>query len=246
MAAASRPGGVSDDVALWAVPLAVPDAIFNRLAANLADDEHARANRFRFDRDRRRFTAARGWLRALLGACVDADPAALRFEYAEKGKPSLAHVADRDDVYFNLAHSHDLAVVAVTRLAPLGVDVEYLRPLTDAAQLVERFFSRRENEAFQALPEAQRTAAFFNLWTRKEALIKATGLGLSQPLNRVDVSFLPDEPATLLALDGRADLAQSWRLEHLTLDDGYVGAVAIERAGARVLPCRRIDDPDEF
>jgi 4'-phosphopantetheinyl transferase len=225
------------EVRVWAFPLDVATPVVEQLARALSEDERARADRFVFDRDRRRFQAARGWLRAVLGQCLDIDAGEVRFDYSAAGKPSLAAAENLRLLHFNLSHSEDLAVVAVTPLAPLGIDVERLRPLDDADALVARFFSSNEIRAFTVLPADQRVAAFFALWTRKEALLKATGEGLGQPLSLVEVSFLPAEPARVVAIADRADRAARWRLEHLTPRTGFVGAVAIERTDARVLPC---------
>lgn len=231
------------DVRVWAFPLDVAERVFDQLSSTLSADERARADRFVFDRDRRRFTTARGRLRTLLGQCIDVDAGAVRFDYSTAGKPSLANASNGLPLHFNLAHSEDVAVVAVTHLAPLGVDVEWVRPLEDAGALVARFFSSNENRVFNALPPDQRLDAFFRLWTRKEALLKATGEGLGKPLSLVEVSFLAGEPARLIAIDDRVASAADWRLEHLSPRAGFVGAVAIERPDARVLPCQSLDDP---
>ena len=216
---------IDGDVRVWTFPLDPSEDVVVRLSGVLSPDEQARADRFVFDRDRRRFRAARGWLRTLLGRCLEIDPAAVRFEYSKTGKPCLPAAP----LHFNLAHSDDLAVVAVTGVAPVGIDVERVRPLEHAADLVARFFSPRETRVFQSLPSDRQLTAFFNLWTRKEAVLKATGAGLTTPLHRVEVSFLPDAPARLIAIDQRPDLAAAWRIDHLSPCDGFVGAVAIER-----------------
>lgn len=226
--------GVSE-VHVWALPLDAPQHVVERLSPALSDDERTRADRFVFERDRRRFVAARGWLRAVLGQCLGVDAGEVRFEYSAAGKPSIAPRPNQRPLHFNLSHSEELAVVAVTPLAPLGVDVERVRPLDDADALVARFFSRNEHRAFSALPADQRPPAFFALWTRKEALLKATGEGLGQPLSLVEVSFLPSEPARVIAIAGSGDRAASWRLEHLSPRAGYAGAVAIERTDAQLI-----------
>src|SRR5262249_48669543 len=121
----------------------------------------------------------------------------------------------------------DLALIAITRLGAIGVDVEQIRPVADAGELVERFFSPRENILFTALPDNQKNAAFFNLWTRKEAWLKATGEGIAHSLNRVEVTFLPGEPAQLLALPEKPGLISDWTLRALTPASGFVSAVAL-------------------
>jgi 4'-phosphopantetheinyl transferase len=196
-------------------------------ASLLAPGEAERAARFRFEGGRHRAIAGRGQLRAVLGRCLGADPAALEFSYGPHGKPALAGVWSGSGWHFNLAHSADLALLAVTRSGPVGVDVERLRPLADAGQLVSRFFSPREDAAFRPLPEDRKAAAFFRLWTRKEAWLKATGEGIAHSLDRVEVSFLPGEPARFLSLpEGPAALSR-WRLHDLDCAPGFVAALAV-------------------
>jgi 4'-phosphopantetheinyl transferase len=154
-------------------------------------------------------------------------PDELRFEYGPNGKPKLAAPLVESRVFFNLAHSEDLGLIALTRLGPIGIDVEQIRPVTDADELVTRFFSSRETALFQTLPTSQKNTAFFNLWTRKEAWLKATGEGIAHSLNRVEVTFLPGEPAQLLGLPETPGLKSDWALRELTPATGFVGAVAL-------------------
>jgi 4'-phosphopantetheinyl transferase len=215
------------DVHVWAARLDLPSQALVRLAAMLSQGESERAARFRFDTHRNRFIAARGILRSLLGAYLHSPPGELRFEYGPNGKPTLATPFGESGVSFNLAHSEDLALIAVTRLGQIGVDVEQIRPVTDPDELVARFFSPRETALFQTLPSAQKNSAFFNLWTRKEAWLKATGDGIAHLLNRVEVTFLPGDPAQFLDLPERPQLHTHRALRELTPATGFVGAVAL-------------------
>lgn len=182
-------------------------------------------------RDRNRFVAGRALLRLVLSRHLDAGPRDLRFCYGPHGKPGLA--AAGADLRFNLAHSDAVAVCVVTRGAcDIGVDVERVRPIRDLASLARKTLSPREAACLRSLPEPARLPAFYEAWTRKEALLKALGCGLDRPLDSVDVSFGPGEPPRLLA--GLADQADAGRfsLHALEPDVGYVGAVAVtDRAG---------------
>jgi 4'-phosphopantetheinyl transferase len=109
----------------------------------------------------------------------------------------------------------------------VGVDVESVRPIKNADDLVTRFFSKREDELFQRVVTEQKAAAFFNLWTRKEALLKATGEGITRSLSLVEVSFLPGESARLLAISGDAKAAEAWVIKELSPAEGFAGAIAI-------------------
>ncbi len=224
------PDGLSlgaSDVHVWAAHLDPdPDALA-RLANILSTEEQARASRFRFERHRNRFIIARAVLRSLVATYLDCAPDELQFEYGPNGKPALATPFAESGLSFNLAHSEDLALVAVTQLGPIGVDVEKIRPVSDADKLVARFFSARETALFQSLPAAQKNNAFFNLWTRKEAWLKATGEGIAHSLNRVEVTFLPNEASRLIALPEGSGPSEAWILRELLPGRGFVGAVAL-------------------
>lgn len=221
-----------EDVHVWATSLAVAPAVLETFAATLSPDETARANKFKFDKHRNRFIAGRGALRAILARYLNTAAADLRFAYSENGKPALT--GDFGGIHFNLAHTEDLALVAVTRIGLIGVDVEAVRPVKNVDELVARFFSKRENELFQKVPEEQKPAAFFNLWTRKEALLKATGEGITRSLSLVEVSFLPGEPARLLAISGDEKKAGEWSVRDFSPVAGFVGAIAIRARDVRL------------
>jgi 4'-phosphopantetheinyl transferase len=223
----AQPALAASDVHVWAAHLDIQPETLAHLASILHEEERARSARFRFERHRNRFIAARGILRSLLSTYLDCAPDALQFAYGPNGKPTLLGRFAQSSLFFNLAHSENLALIAVTRLAPVGVDVEQIRPVDDAGKLVERFFSPRENALFQQLSSDLKNIAFFNLWTRKEALLKATGEGIAHSLNRVEVTFLPGEPPQLLALPEKPGFNGDWVLRDLTPAPGFVGAVAL-------------------
>jgi 4'-phosphopantetheinyl transferase len=215
------------EVHVWAARLDPNLNALARLAKILSTEEQARASRFRFDRHRNRFITARGVLRSLLAKYLDCAPDRLDFGYGPNGKPALAGGLADSALFFNLAHSEDLALIAVTQLGQIGVDVEQIRTVTDANELVERFFSPRESALFHTLPANQKDLAFFNLWTRKEAWLKATGEGIAHSLSQVEVTFLPGEPARILALPGGSGPRCDWALRELIPATGFVGAVAL-------------------
>ncbi|MEP6919457.1 MAG: 4'-phosphopantetheinyl transferase superfamily protein, partial [Acidobacteriota bacterium] len=193
--------------------------------AVLSLDEQERAERFVFDRDRRRFAAARILLRRLLAAYVRTAPADLRFSCDGYGKPSLTgHDAAPA---FNVSHSGDAAVFAFSRAGEVGVDDEAVRAMTDAAQIASRFFAPGEVERLRALPLALQHEAFFECWTRKEAFVKAIGEGLSHPLDSFEVTLTPGDPARLVHVDGHQPDPRDWTLTALPRIPGHVGALAI-------------------
>ena len=218
----------ADEIHVWAATLAAPPEALEKYSATLSPDEKERANKFKFEKHRNRYIAARGALRAILGNYLRVAPVELRFVYLTNGKPALAEECGGAGIHFNLAHTEDLALVAVTRIGMAGVDVESVRPVKNVEELVARFFSPRENDLFQKVPDPQKPAAFFNLWTRKEALLKATGEGITRSLSLVEVSFLPGEPARLLAISGDAEAARGWGLRELLPAKGFAAAVAVQ------------------
>lgn len=155
------------------------------LAHLLGDDERARADRFRFPRDRRRFVVRRARLRQLLGAWVDRAPDALTFTENSHGKPILI-----DGPPFSLSHSADMMMLAIGD-ADIGCDLEWIDPALDWPPLAEAFFTTTERVALTALPAEAARRAFFACWARKEAFVKALGLGLSYPLDAFHVSVGP-------------------------------------------------------
>ncbi|HEX8180613.1 MAG TPA: 4'-phosphopantetheinyl transferase superfamily protein [Pyrinomonadaceae bacterium] len=217
-----------DEVHVWRASLEQPAHVLAQLRATLAADEHERAARFHFERDRAHFIVGRGVLRAILGRYLPGRAEQLQFQYGAYGKPALTAEFARGSLSFNLAHSHALALFAVTRGRAVGVDVEYLRAELAGTQIAERFFSAREVAALCALPAEQQPRAFFDCWTRKEAYIKARGEGLSFPLAAFDVSLGPDEPAALLCVRGDAQESARWSLRALDAALGYAAALVVE------------------
>lgn len=211
------------EVHVWSIDLAVSPERLLALERLLAADERARASRFHFARHRRRYVASWAAVRRLLAAYAGREAGALAFTYGSKGKPELV---DDPELRFNLSHSEDLALVAVSRGGAVGIDVEHLRPLPDADEIARRFFSRREVDSYLAQPAERRQRAFYHCWTRKEAFVKALGEGLFLSLDRFDVSLEADRPARILAIEGSAEKAAAWGLVSIEPAPSFVGALA--------------------
>jgi 4'-phosphopantetheinyl transferase len=212
------------DVHLWTVRLEASEANFARALACLSPEEIARAERFRFDRHRRTFVLGRAALRALLASHLGIAAGEVRFVYGPHGKPALAEASC--PVRFNTSNSGDLAAFAFVSGCEIGVDLERHRALQDIERIAERFFSAEETAELLELSGAERTTAFFDCWTRKEAYIKAVGGGLSVPLDSFHVTLRPGVPARLLSLAGSVDAARGWTLQAFTPSPGYAGAIA--------------------
>lgn len=214
---------------VWACSLDLTLPLLQALTLTLCPAEVRRADRFHFPEHRARFIAGRGVLRAVLGRCLGTEPGSLEFQYGVHGKPELTGQFAAAGLQFNLAHCENLALIAVAWNARIGIDVERIRVLTDAGELVTRFFSPREGAAFHALSAARQPEAFFNLWTRKEAWLKATGLGISQYLAQVEVTFLPGAGARLLCFPESLAFDGPWSLRDLRPAEGFAAALCVER-----------------
>jgi 4'-phosphopantetheinyl transferase len=198
---------VSHPVQVWRI--ALDDFTRPRLATlrgTLDDDEIARMEKLAFPLLRDRFVVAHAALRSILGQALDTAPKDVGFSFGPYGKPAFA--APESTIAFNLSHSAALAVVALTDGRAVGVDVEKVRPDVAHEDIARRFLSPAEADTLLALPPEQRTLAFFRAWTRREALVKMLGLGLSDQLDAIDA--------------GRFTTAD------LDVGAGYVGALAVD------------------
>lgn len=230
----TSPALLSGEVLVFRVDLdAGPEGDdFRRLAAwrDLAADERARAERLVRARDGRRFVLCRAALRAILGGLLQVEPAAVAFEAGPGGKPMLAR-PDGRPCRFNVTHSGDLALIAVSWGRELGVDVELTRPIQQAARIVESYFTAAEVAEFLKLDEADRAGAFIRGWTRKEAVVKAQGVGLAGLATEFETLFGLAPPGdSFRPCEPMSDVL-GWRLWEATPRPGYVATLAVETAG---------------
>src|SRR5262245_977456 len=209
--ATGQPRLSSGSVHVWCLALDLAEKQVDQFRATLSADERERADRYHFDRHRRRFMACRGQVRRILAGYLNARPAALGFQYGTRGKPALAAPWSGSDIQFNVSNSDDVALLAIALGRELGVDVEHVREPRDFESLAAQFFDAGEVAQLRSLPLQQRREAFFHCWTRKEAVLKAVGTGLSFPLDKVIVTLRPDEPARVVSLNSdQADPANWW------------------------------------
>lgn len=195
-----------------------------QLAAGLADDE-IHVWRLAYDHHQ-----GRAPLLAMLGAYLGVPAADVALETQEYGRPALAG-SQRDALSFNWSHSHDQALIALARGVLPGVDLERMRAHPKAVPIARRYFSPDESAALEALPADQRDRAFLELWTAKEAVLKALGRGLAFGLNRLSIAGAPDLPV-LHRLEGHE--TDQWQLRRLSLDDQHVGTLAWRGAPRRI------------
>lgn len=216
-------------VFLFRLDETLPDAI------ELLDDvERARANRFVFEQDQRRFVTAHAWVRIVLARCLDRAADSLRFTAGARGKPRLVDTAV--DLRFNLSHSGERALLAVACGREVGIDIEKHRSV-EIGDLARRFFAPSEWQALLALESSEQVPAFFNCWTRKEAFIKALGDGMACPLDGFEVSLADDDsPQLLRSCTAVPDALTQWRIVSLPVEPGYRAALAAAAGEWRVVP----------
>jgi 4'-phosphopantetheinyl transferase len=214
-----------EDVHVWQAPLDDDESAFMRL---LAPAERERAAKFHFARDRRRFTIGRGRLRLLLAEYLMVDPLFVPIETTPLGKPFVA-----GDLQFNVTHSDELALYAISRGRDIGVDVELERADVEWRELAERFFAPEEVTALIALPANEQRSAFYRCWTRKEAYIKGLGLGMHVPLDGFAVTIA--DPAKLIHTSHDPSQSKRWTIKDLRPASGYAGALAVEAPSWRLV-----------
>lgn len=208
------------EVRMWYGDLNRAAEYYAEFYALLSEDERRRAAQFNEARQRGFFVAGRGLLREILGRYVNLAGGDLRFCYGPRGKPLLLDDDGGSPVYFNLAHSGGHWVLAVTAIGEIGVDIERPRADLDLEKMARYICTPRERAAWRGLPAAQRPGNLLRCWTRKEAYLKASGLGLAQRLNELDVSG--ERPR--VAGD---ETRRRWSLHDFEFAGGGVGALAV-------------------
>ena len=191
----------------------------------LSTDELERAGRLRSFDLRADFIYTRGVLRNVLSPHAGVDPTEIRFTYEDHGKPHLISEQGGDDIGFNVSHSRDVSVFAIADDRTVGVDVEFIRDDYDHDPIADRWFSSRENKLLAQLPVEDRIDGFFAVWSRKEAIVKALGTGISHRLSSFSVSVSPRDAAAILETEWDPSQKNAWSIHDIPLPEGYAGAV---------------------
>ncbi len=219
-----------DEVHVWLVELDVAPPRLEELRAVLSADERERAERFVFSKLRRRFVVAHAVLRMVLGQYVETDPSRLAFRYAAHGKPALESDPGHSVPKLNLAHSSDLALIAVSLDRVVGVDLEKKHWRESLEGVASRYFSAKECELIHGASPESKADCFFSLWAKKEAILKATGDGIFA-LTRIEVW---PELKVRSGRDRAPPAAAGWTLADLPPIPGFASALAVAGSGARL------------
>jgi 4'-phosphopantetheinyl transferase len=221
--AAHQPLPAPDEIHVWRIDLAAvtesPDD-----APVLSPDEHERAGRLIREHKRVRFIAGRSTLRRLLGQYLDEKPQALIFRYGPHGKPALATRTSSTALTFNFSHSKDLALLAVTAAREIGIDIEYLHRDISVDSFARHILCENEAAALQRLPAERRKQALLTAWTRKEAYLKALGVGLAQSMKSFSVG-IDDDETTVRRLENANGEPQLWTFAPLAVHPDYLACL---------------------
>ncbi len=191
----------------------------------LSEDEIKRADQFHFQVDRERFIHTRSTLRRLLAYYCGVEAGAVQFAYNSHGKPSLCNPDHTEEICFNVTHSQDMAMFAVSREYKIGIDVEYTKDTVEYLKLAQRFFSGKEYLALSCLSGTALKRGFYRYWTCKEAFVKAIGTGLSFPLADFTVNLEDEETPYLDWVDKRS-FSGKCRMSAIPLEDDYCASLA--------------------
>jgi 4'-phosphopantetheinyl transferase len=205
-----------------------------RLRGFLTAEELQRSNRLIDPLLRNRAAAGRGLLREMLGGYLLEEPGRVLLSEGEFGKLHLSEYLEHDSISFNLSHAGNSLLLAVCAGCEIGVDMEQMRQDLPFRGMAERYFSVREQQELFSLPAADQLAAFYRCWTRKEAYLKGTGTGFSQPANGFDVSLLPLHPAALLQHRSSSGEVERWSIRDIAMPAGYCAAVAVENMNPEI------------
>lgn len=219
-----KPNLSIDEIHIWRIILPMQEEMQMHLQKHLSQDEQQRFNQFHFEKDRTNYRIARGGLRDIIARYINRSPSTIDFHYTEFGKPYL-----NNDLYFNLSHSANCILYAVSNCAHIGIDVEYNRMDIDFLSVAKQFCSEQEHIKLSKSAPKDLPIAFYRCWTRKEAFLKATGYGMHFPLKQVEVSFLPFEEVKLLNIMNKIPKNGLWQLEEVDPGQDYIASFATQQ-----------------
>ncbi|MDB6096738.1 MAG: phosphopantetheine-protein transferase [Francisellaceae bacterium] len=210
------------NIHVWRVNLPLPKKVINRLINNLSLDELDRLKKISFPKHKEMFIISRGVLKDLIARYLNISVKNIFLSFNEYGKPFLKY----HNLYFNVSHTKGCLLYAFCLKTSVGIDIEKRETITDILSLATLFFSENEYLRFLELDNSEKPLAFYRCWTRKESYLKAIGIGLSFPMNQIEVSFYPDQKAELINTNYKTGDLKSWRLKEIILDDNFIACLA--------------------
>lgn len=213
----------SQNIKFWHTELATLEVDYPHFWSLLDPSEQHHASTIKNERLHRRYVEVHAQLRLFLGETINAAPELLRIHKAEYGKPYLV---DYPELAFNLSHTANRMAVAIAYKCDLGIDIEFCKPRTNLAALVEKCFAEEEKEYWQKLPSTKKTLTFYRFWTRKEAFVKATGRGIALGLKQCVID--PNNPTKLLRIPENYGHPSEWLIQDIGLFRSICGAIVIK------------------
>jgi len=205
-------------------------SLIHELTTVLSNDEIDKVNRFIFEKDRITHTVSQGMLRYILGTYLNLNPEEIIFNQNEYGKPFISEEQNPDNIQFNLSHSGDMIIYAISKGRNVGIDIQKIKDSGSIADIVDHYFSETEKAAFRSLPDEQKLSGFHSCWARKEAYIKALGFGLSYPLNSFSMPVTPEYSSAVIYDDYKT----AYTVTDIITSPGYAAAVAAEGSDAEL------------
>jgi 4'-phosphopantetheinyl transferase len=212
------------EVHLWRARLTLRPEQLQQARTLMTQEEQARADRMVTDTLKNRRIASHGILRDILSRYLSMPAADILFSHGERKKPFI----EGSDIQFNMSHTEDIALFALTRQHAIGVDIEGIKESKYHEGIVRSNFSPEERQQYESLPDSEKLEAFFRAWTRKEAYTKAIGLGLYYPLEKFTVNLSANDERGLISIEGSTERAKNWLLPSFLAEEKFLAAVAIE------------------
>ncbi len=221
-----RNKNLRNEIHIWVVDLDQWNLSCVEAILELPESEANKAWRFHFEIHRDRYVKGRFMLRSILGMYLGSDFYDQEFYISRYGKPALQDSCKDNSIHFNISNSENICVCAFGQYSEIGIDIEKIHDLPDMDRIIARFFSEEEKRRFCSLPLADRTQTFFKYWARKEALLKAMGIGLYYPFDKVDVSDEGKDTFQAFIHTNALHPEMGWRLMDIDIFKGFASASA--------------------
>jgi 4'-phosphopantetheinyl transferase len=218
---------LQNDIHIWVVDLDVWNLSCLEAVQELSESEAKKAGRFHFKIHQNRYVKGRFMLRSVLGMYLDSDFYDQEFHANRHGKPALQKHPEDHSIRFNISNSENICVCAFSQNSEIGIDIEKIHDLPNMDQIIAASFTDKERRKFHSLSEPDLTRTFFQYWARKEALLKAMGMGMSYPLNKIDIAGNENSPQLVTKIEG-SDISNQWTILDMDICKGFAAALALQ------------------